>query len=570
MRKMASGWGGRPPVYLHVFRVTGGLIREARASLFWENDQTATFAVDGVPEQVPTMLVATVEPGVVLRAVVPPASPERPAVMQRIDVNSEVLVQELARQGIIPSVAPAGIGSVVLQGGLDPGTAAELNRQAAAELQALANDEWAKGLVPEFENALRSLGALSAIQQGIAADLAAGKIDREAGNGQCAGNLLCWETFARRNVVALVTRIDESQVEGPPPESVRRALERVLSLLTRAVALDILPSSSIVSPDIGYNLFQISEGFVPKIPFPWRGDAAFVNLAQLVDAEEILDKLGARQLNPNGVPFTEAEILNALLEGKGPYRQSCAQIGFDGERMSCRVVANPLDKTMEVILSRKALDLQTTIEAVAKARQEKDEVTLRRLITQSPSILAFVEGLKRNWASPIGIWRLSLIQDETTIKGIVQHVDANGNTVVGSETYERINDLKVIHNAEVKLEAPGKTEQDVLSAGQVFGNLSIWLPNVGAGTDETQEHLDNLALSFYWNDYDQTLEYGVITGDRRQYGGADQRMVYDATFEATMIEKERIVGTWEADDGKNTGRLEMVRGGSDFKTGNFQ
>lgn len=130
VREMSQEYGGRPPVYLHAFRTTGELLRDARIALFWKDDRSIAFVVDKVPEEVPTLLVATVEPGIVLRAIIPPASTSKPAWQQQINPRSEVIVQELIKQGVIPPVAPAGIGSVLAQGGLDPIASSDLYERA--------------------------------------------------------------------------------------------------------------------------------------------------------------------------------------------------------------------------------------------------------------------------------------------------------------------------------------------------------------------------------------------------------------------------------------------------------
>ncbi|MFN3428852.1 MAG: hypothetical protein ACK46X_02745, partial [Candidatus Sericytochromatia bacterium] len=40
LRNLPNVEDGRPPVYLHAFKTTGELIREAQISVFWKDDQT--------------------------------------------------------------------------------------------------------------------------------------------------------------------------------------------------------------------------------------------------------------------------------------------------------------------------------------------------------------------------------------------------------------------------------------------------------------------------------------------------------------------------------------------------
>ncbi|MFP5504229.1 MAG: hypothetical protein ACLGIN_17215, partial [Candidatus Sericytochromatia bacterium] len=122
---------GSPPVYLHAFRATGEVIREAEVSLVISDARSYAFVVDKVPDE-PIVLAATIEPGIVLRAVVPAASREAPARKQVINTETEIITQELANLGVMPHVGTFGLGTVLAQGGLDPLAAAEANEQAAA------------------------------------------------------------------------------------------------------------------------------------------------------------------------------------------------------------------------------------------------------------------------------------------------------------------------------------------------------------------------------------------------------------------------------------------------------
>jgi hypothetical protein len=165
LRDLPNMEDGRPPVYLHAFKTTGELIRDAQISVFWKDEKSVAFVVDNVPAQYPTVLVATIEPGIVMRAVVPPASAEKPAMGQLIDAESEMIVRKMTDQGMMPPVGVGGLGSVMAQGGVDPVGAAADAEQAAAEYEALA------GTIPEAQQLAADLRGLARAYR----DLAAGK-----------------------------------------------------------------------------------------------------------------------------------------------------------------------------------------------------------------------------------------------------------------------------------------------------------------------------------------------------------------------------------------------------------
>jgi hypothetical protein len=262
---------------------------------------------------------------------------------------------------------------------------------------------------------------------------------------------------------------------------------------------------------------------------------AVLNLSELYQEGKALagDRLGLT--GPSGKAFTETEIADALASGKGPYRQKCVDASFDGSKQTCTTVVNPAG-AQEVLISRKAMDFAKFIQDFQAASTAGDSAKAKELLATSTSSYAHAFIFSDNrWASPVGTWRLRLMQD-------------GGNTSLPKG-------FLLLSDSEVTIDAPGTATDQDLASGLFKGAISAWLPNNSDGT----ERLDSFSMQFNWDKATQKLQGGQIAGDERNSAGA-ARVLRKALFEATMSFPTRIEGTWTSDDKSTNGRFEMIRG----------
>lgn len=635
LRGLPNVTDGRPPVYLHVFKTTGELIREAQVALLWKDDKTVSFVVDNVPKDYPTVLAATIEPGIVMRAVVPPASADKPAVAQVISPTTEVMVREMTKQGIMPPAGIGGLGSVLAQGGLNPGATADEADKAADNLEQLAASDWGKD-IPEAKQLASDLRALAKAQRGLTAG-GAGSYSVLDCNFFCqAGNFLggLWQKVVGGGQ-QVQKKIDAKSKSSPPPQSQLQQIANYNTGYGSSLGNSLLPPTpaqvvapgggnvvapgggnvvapgggnvvapgggnvvapgggnvvapgggnvvapgggnvvapgggNVVAPG-GGNVIAPGGGNVVapgggNVVAPGGGNvvapgganvvaaggmnlmirtfqsssSAVMNLADLYADGKALanEKLGTK--GPNGKPFSEADIAAALASSKGPYRQSCEDITFDGSRQRCTTVVNP-NGAQEVLLTRQAMEFTTFIQAFEAAHKAGDTAKAKELLAQNTSGYNFIFNDDR-WASPVGTWRLRLVQDR-------------GNTQVPKG-------YSLLADSEVTIQSPGTTVDQMLASGLFSGVISAWLPNDNdqAGT----QRLDNFSMRFTWDKDALTLKSGEIAGDDRNSAGAS-RVLRKATFEAKMSDRTRIDGTWTSADQSTGGRFQMIRGTATF------
>jgi hypothetical protein len=538
LRTFARLTDGAPPVTLHAFRTTGQLIREAKVSLFWRNDRSVGYVVDGVPPAHTIVLAATVEPGVVVRALVPKSSREAPSRGQVIDKTSEMVVVEAYLAGMIPPVGLGGTAEVLLQGGLNPAAAAVANTEAGEALSRFAGTEWAK-TVAEAPAAATALKALAEAQAKAAEAINAGAADSPAIRA------LCQQVFhaslaANAKLNALKAQIDVRAAQGEPSHEAATALNQAATALLAAARTDIPSPADFVPASGNFHLAQVPTGLDLKGPFPYKAlPPSQLNLGALYQELSFLAASQTGFYGPNGGPFTEAEIDEAFTSGKGPYRTSCSQISFSDTR-NCTVVTNPADKSREVLITREADRFETKLLQLEAAFAANDEEKVRLTLYGTPSLLNFIADDKARWTSPVGTWRLRLLQD-------------TGEGLWSSAGWP------VLSDAEMYIGEPRNDAGEVtaVASGPFSGLIAIWMPG-GTGSPDA---LNNFAMRFDWDDQARTLSEGVIKGERRSVVGNDTtRQDYSASFEGQMVESNRIRGYWFNDEKDMAGRFEMIRG----------
>lgn len=626
LRDLPNVDDGRPPVYLHVFKTTGELIRDAQVAVFWKDDNTVSFVVDNVPPDYPTVLAATIEPGIVMRAVVPPASTSKPAMAQVINSTSEVMVREMTKQGLMPPAGIGGLGSVLAQGGLNPIATADEADKAADNLEQLAASEWGKD-IPEAKQLAADLRALAKAQRSVAAGGAAGYSVLDCNFFCQAGNFLggLWQKVVGGGQ-QVQQKINTKSKTSPPPQSQLQQIANYNTGYGSSLGNSLLPPfpSQVVAPGGGNvvapgggnvvapgggnvvapgggnvvapgggnvvapgggnvvapgggNVIAPGGGNVVapgggNVVAPGGGNviapgggnvvapgganvvaaggmnlmvrtfkgssSAVMNLADLYADGKALssEKLGTK--GPNGKPFSEADIAAALASGKGPYRQSCEDITFDGSRQRCTTVVNP-NGAQEVLVTRQVQDFNQFITAFEAAHKAGDTAKAKELLAQNATNYNFIFNDER-WASPVGTWRLRLVQDK-------------GNTAL-PKGYTLLSD------SEVTIQSPGTTVDQMLASGLFSGLISAWLPENDVNN---AQRLDNFTMRFTWDKDALTLKSGEISGDERNSAGAS-RVLHKAVFEAKMSDKTRIEGSWTSDDQSTGGRFQMIRGTTTF------
>lgn len=261
---------------------------------------------------------------------------------------------------------------------------------------------------------------------------------------------------------------------------------------------------------------------------------ALMNLADLYSEGKALanEKLGV--LGPQGQPFSEAEIAAALASGQGPYHTACEDVSFDGTRQNCTTVVNPFG-AQEVIITRDAANYEAFIRDFMAAHKAGDGARVKRMLDEA-TITAFNYLYDDDrWKSPIGTWRVRLVQD-----------GGNSDLPAG---------YSLLSDSEVVIAAPGKTDQERLASGTFEGLVSAWLPDSG------RERLDNFSLRFEWDKASRDLSRGLISGEDRGM----LRVLHRANFSAKMDGSyTRITGPWTADTNGTYGRFEMIRGTANF------
>jgi hypothetical protein len=595
LRDLPNVEDGRPPVYLHAFKTTGELIRDAQISVFWKDEKSVAFVVDNVPAQYPTVLVATIEPGIVMRAVVPPASAEKPAMGQLIDAKSEMIVRKMTDQGMMPPVGLGGLASVMVQGGVDPLASAQEAEKAAAEYEVLANSEWGQD-IPEAKQLAADLRTLASIQRSLAPGAAAQY--RIQFCGSFCDNVGSFFQNLFGGAQKVQQKVEQKKVTNPPPALVNDSLTRSSgsfnnamnnSLISRSGNGVVAPGSGNLIGPAGGNVIAPGGGNViapgggnviapgggnviapgggnviapgggnviapggGNVIAPGGGNvvapgganlmprffksssSAIMNLADLYAEGKALakEKLGVK--GPQGQPFTEAEIAEALASGQGPYHTECRDVSFDGTRQSCTTVVNPMG-AQEVLITRAQTDYEAFVREFMAAHKAGDAAKVKQMLDKS-TITAFNYLYDDDrWKSPVGTWRVRLLQDA-------------GNSTIPKG-------YSLLADAEVVIGAPGKTDQERLSSGTFEGVISAWLPDSG------KERLDNFALKFDWDKGARTLKNGLITGEDRGL----MRVLRRATFGATLNDTNtRMTGQWTAEDNSTNGRFEMIRGTAKF------
>lgn len=539
LRAFASITDGAPPVTIHVFRTTGQLIREATISVFWRDDRSISYVVDGVPADHTVVLAATIEPGIVLRSLVPKSSREHPTRGQTINTISETVVIEAYLSGLMPPVGLGGTAEVLLQGGLNPAAAALANTKAQEALAQFAVTEWGKG-VSEASATSSALKALSDAQAKVANAVNAGTTDHQQLRTM-ARDVFQASLAAKQLLGALRSQVDERAKQGEPPHDAAGALNVAAAALQEAANTDVPAATAVLSAPGTFHIAQLPPGLVLKSPFPYKETKpSQVNLGALYQQLNYLATADADFKGPNGGPFTQAEIDDALENGKGPYRTSCSQIWFSGER-NCTVVTNPADKSREVLITRQADLLETKLLKLEEAYAANDEAKVREVLKSHPALLNYIVDDKARWTSPIGTWRLRLLQD-------------TGESLWGGAGWPVLSDAEM-YIAASKIEAIDAT---AVSSGEFRGLISIWMPNAFTSPSDV---LNNFSMRFDWDDQDKTLMEGEIRGERRETSGDTvYRTDYSASFEGRMVEGSRIRGFWFNDERDMAGRFEMIRG----------
>lgn len=530
---------GKMPVTLHAFDVTGPLIRSARISLFWRDDHAISYVVDGVPPDYPIVLAATIEPGVVLRVIVPTSSPEAPARGQRIDARSESIVLKSSLMGVIPPVGLGGIAEVVRQGGLDPGSAADENDKAAAELSKLRMTPWGSS-----EPALGAL--VSALE-----DLTQAQREAAPLLGAAKGRIVPTRVFqASTKVTEALTNliVRERTHSNPTPitEGEKRQLASALAHLRRADTTDVPAPTTIVSVPGTFNLAQLST---TPTTFLYGGErsASRKNLEELYKKAGAFSTANTEFANPNGQPFSAMEIARAFASGRGPYRTECPPINFLGVT-NCRVVVNPFDDAQEFLITREANYLNKVLLRLEEATTERD---VALLLTEHPAFTNFIFDDTSRWKTPVGTWRLRLKQDMGT--------DLSGKY-----------GFMVISDSEMFIAPAGKKQafdDDDQLPSDFLGTASIWMPDqFSFGEDGPgSEHLNNFGLRFSWDEETRTMSEGAIRGERRETEDGRVRTNYAAQFDADMVSSTRILGFWYNETSGIAGRFELIRGLASFE-----
>lgn len=541
-RSLSRFTNGAPPVTLHAFRVTGPVIREARVSLFWKDDHAIGYVVDGVPPEVPVVLAATIEPGVVARILIPQASVQRPARGQTINEFSDTIVLESYLSGMIPPVGLGGIAEVVRQGGLNPETAASANHLAAQAMNRIARTGWAQSL-PEIEDSAAALEKLSLAQLEVAASLAS---NGDNSPPDLKTTAVYSATIELKSALrALDERLSALEESSSVPAEVIELLVTVSEEMKNATLTDVPPSTAVVPTTGTYNLKQVDIR-LPRSPYKALKPSVPL-LTDLYDKIGFWSTANTGFVSPNGQPFSETEIKKAFDSGKGPYRTTCSQVNFGGDT-NCRIVTNPHDQSREVLITREAEYLTSKLKALEAllpaAIYSNGESKLVDFLYEHPSLTNFIADDNRRWTSPLGTWRVRLLQDV-------------GAEVVGGAGFP------VLSDAEMFITVPGKPENyyrpEELASGTLVGVLSIWMPS-----NELHENLNNFGMSFHWDEQDRTMTEGVLRGERRNWDDASLRMDYSATFNAKMVDNTRVVGYWYNYDQHMAGRFEMIRGNTRY------
>ncbi len=533
---------GAPPVTLHAFRVTGEVIRGATVSLFWKDEYAIGYVVDGVPADYPVVLAATVEPGVVVRTLVPKASRQNPARGQTIEQRSELIVIRAYLSGLIPPVGLGGTAEVVRQGGLNPAGAASANLQAVAVIEQVAISDWGRG-TPEVAAAAAALRKLAQAQDGVASAL------RTTAPGTWVDSAVTAPVFtttieAFQKLEALAAKVDTQTEQGRIPASAVDLLSTASFHLEQAALADV-PNAAVVAPTPGiYNLAQT--------PYRLQFYKALKPLLLTIYEDlGVLAFANTSYRSPNGQPFSEPEIAAAFEKGKGPYRTMCAPVDFRGTT-NCKVVTNPLDRSQEVLIQRETNLFTKKLQALENAVKENDSRKIRGVLMEHPALLNFIVDDKERWNSPMGTWRMRLLQDV-------------GADMVGGAGFPVLND------AEMFIAPPDKqhTFDDVagISSGTFTGVLSVWMPYLDFSVDQwpvinftSHDNLSNFAMRFDWDEEERTLLNGEIRGQRRNGADGSDRVDYSATFEGQMVDGNRVTGYWFNDERQMAGRFEMIRG----------
>ena len=534
LRKLARFTDGAPPVTLHAFRVTGPLIREAKVSLFWKDDHAIGYVVDGVPPEYPVVLAATVEPGVVVRALVPKASTQRPARGQTISEKSDTIVLECYLNGIIPPVGLGGIAEVVRQGGLDPAGAAESNRLAAAQLESVSASGWGHDMRAAGE-AASALKELAQAQLSVAGGLETGSATVPSSSMLTSG-VYAATRQVQQKLLGLNQEVSErAKVAGIPPE-VAAAIATAASHVNAAASTDVHLLTTVIPVSGTFSLAQRFENRLNVVHSARR-------LMDLYDEIGFVGTANTGFKGPNGKPFSEAEIDAAFTNGKGPYRTTCSQVNFYGDS-TCMIATNPLDLSREVIISREADYLSKKLIELDSALSDSTDIfndpRVASVFWEHPAVANFIADDQSRWTSPEGTWRIRLLQD------------------VGAEEAGGAG-LAVMKDAEMFITAAEKPPSVAMttkaSSGGFVGVLSIWTPST-----EFHENLNNFGLRFQWDEQDRTLSDGQLRGERRDLDDGLLRTDYAATFNARMVENNRISGYWFSRERGMAGRFEMIRG----------
>ena len=528
---------GAPPLTIHAFRVTGQVIREATVSLFWQDDHAIGYVVDGAPSDYPVVLAATVEPGIVVRALVPKASRERPARGQTIDQRSELIVMRAYLAGLIPPVGLGGTVEVVRQGGLDPAGAARANRQAVEVLERLGTTDWGRS-TPEVGKVVSALGRLNLAQFEVASALTTASPAAWLEPG-IATSLFASTTAAWGALEGLSSEVDAQVAQGRLPAGAIDLLAEASTHLETAVRSDV-PKAATVVPSTGmYNLAQA--------PFRLQMYKALkpTLLMSIYEDLGVLASANTGYASPNGVPYSETEIADALENGKGPYRTSCAQVNFGGDT-NCTVVINPLDRAQEVLIQREVSLFTKKLLALESAVAENDSGLIRSALMDHPALLNFIVDDKKRWTSPTGTWRMRLLQDV-------------GAEMVGGGGFPVLSDAEMFLSPAGQ---QGTSDAPALSPGTFSGVLSVWMPAYALGDGgfisiDARDNLSNFAMRFDWDEQERTMLNGELRGERLDSIDGALRTDYSATFEGQMLEGNRVQGYWFNDERGMAGRFEM-------------
>jgi hypothetical protein len=540
-------------VYLHAFFVDGKVVSEAQVGLTRRDAKNVDFDIAGLPEGRLVVLAATIHPGFVLRALVPPIGGGKVWNNLVVDARSEAMFEDMVALGTLPDVAPAGLGSVIAQGGLNPALAARAYTDAAASLDTVTSIPWAAGI----EGTAHLKQALLA----IAGSLKTSAETRASGASltKLPGSVLL-ENKLRRQLKEFDRQVALRAAAQRAPKDVVSSLSLLYARLEQAVNFDVpapvaaaVPASSAATALRTLASLRLldepPEGFVPRIPFPYRDLSARNTVSNLYDANQplssLLDAVVAPTL-PNGAPFSEDEIYRALQAGKGPYRQACSQTGFDPAQQTCAIVVNPVDQAIEVLVRRKTKNIEALAASFKQASDQQDGSRMTEIAKTFPAIASFSEA-RPDWTSPVGTWRLRIFQE-------------TGNRLAPDGFY-------VINDSEAVIQSPQGTATSTVGSGDLTGVLSVWIPD-----RDNAERLDNFAMQFHWDNEDKSIDGGVLTGDRRDssFNGfiadynAANRYIFNATFDASMIATTKIEGKWQSENETVSGSLEMIRGDNSF------